>query len=265
MVKGKRKGKRRNEFVGDVPPPGGAREFEDLLASLGPDGLKARIAESPRDVLDKWVTEVAGMPSHESRSKEFVAESLGRWIDGDKNWGYEPPRNPSNNGGGGGDGTEESTTHAQAETPQKEEEEMNATPKQSTDTERKGKKEKAKTRADKRKEERKNAAGAKPPGTAREKTIGKGSTLPIGKTSKKTRASYILDLLIQNRKEKLPDTALLAKAMKEFDGNLVPGPSGTFTIAHQRGVANKDRLLGKRGLKKTEPEFIEYGKTPAKE
>jgi hypothetical protein len=64
--------------------------------------------------------------------------------------------------------------------------------------------------------------------------------------------------LIQNRKDKAPDSALLAKAQKEFSDELVPGPSGTFTISHQRGVANKDRLLGRRGLKKTDAEFVEY-------
>jgi hypothetical protein len=86
----------------------------------------------------------------------------------------------------------------------------------------------------------------------------KAGTLPLGKHSKQTRAMFILNLLIQNRKEKLPDAALLAKAQKEFSTDLVPGPSGTFTIAHQRGVANKDRVLGRRGLKKTDAEFVGY-------
>jgi hypothetical protein len=86
----------------------------------------------------------------------------------------------------------------------------------------------------------------------------KAGVLPVGKTTHQTRATFILGLLIQNRKEKLSDAVLLAKAKKEFSDELVPGPSGTFTIAHQRGVANKDRVLGRRGLKKTEPEFVKY-------
>jgi hypothetical protein len=86
----------------------------------------------------------------------------------------------------------------------------------------------------------------------------KTGALPVGKTTHQTRATFILNLLIQNRKDKAPDSALLAKAQKEFSADLVPGPSGTFTIAHQRGVANKDRVLGRRGLKKTEPEFVKY-------
>ncbi len=93
----------------------------------------------------------------------------------------------------------------------------------------------------------------------------KAGTLPLGKTAHQTRATFILNLLIQNRKDKLPDSDLLAKAQKEFGADLVPGPSGTFTIAHQRGVANKDRMLGRRGLKKTDAEFVAYPEKSPKE
>ncbi len=102
-------------------------------------------------------------------------------------------------------------------------------------------------------------------GSVRKIGAKKAGVLPVGKTTKKTRATFILGLLIQNRKEKHPDSILLAKAQKEFSPDLVPGPSGTFTIAHQRGVANKDRELGRRGLKKTDAEFVAYPEKSPKE
>ena len=243
MGKGKKKG--TNATIVGTTVIGKTREFEDLLESIGAEGLKERVAGATRETLDKWVTELAGKPSNPAQPNDFVAASLGRWIDGVKNWGDPPPPQIVN---GNKNTPEDATPHTQAETPSKEEDEMK---KGSTAT------------AAKKNGKKTITPKSVPPGKEKVKTEKKAGTLPVGKTTKKTRAAFILDLLIQNRKDKLSDAALLVKAQKEFGEDLVPGPSGTFTIAHQRGVANKDRVLGRRGLKKTEAEFVEYDKPSA--
>ena len=110
--------------------PNGVRnsEFEDLLSTIGPDHLKGRIGNATRDVLDRWVEEIAGQKPNDTHDNEFVAASLCRYIDGDKNWGDDPKRVEYLNGKKttvtteeGNPSNQEHETHTQAETPEGEE------------------------------------------------------------------------------------------------------------------------------------------------
>jgi|GEM_PF-4679575 len=213
----------------------------ELQKILGPEELKAMLGECEIADLRRYVNEVAGQPPHTSAPKDFIVAALGRWIDGDEYWAYEPNHVANIQKGKKKSKVNGSTTQdAPTGTPSAEEDEMNTM-----------------TSAVKHTGEKKSV----PPKAKKEKVVvSPVIPQPTGKTSGETRAKFILNLLIANRKEKLSDAELLKKAQKEFSEALIPGESGTFSISRQRYVANKDRENGKRGLKNTDPEFVEYGK-----
>ena len=228
----------KDDFVTDIEyvQPHAGMPIKKLLELLdSPESVKAMLHEARLPDLQRYVEEIAGQPPHPSASKDFLVAAISRWIDGDENWGDIPERVAHlQKRGKKAKPNGSSTQDAPTETPSAEEDAMNA--------------------------QKAAAKKSVPPKKEKAEKVKKEGVLPVGKTTGQTRATYILNLLIANRKEKLPDAGLLAKAQKEFSVELVPGTSGTFTIGHQRTVANKDRILGKRDLKKTDAEFVEYGK-----
>jgi hypothetical protein len=241
----KKKGRRT-----DIPNGTRSREFEDLLVSIGPDHLKGRIGNATRDVLDRWVEEIAGQKPDDTHENEFIAASLCRYIDGDKNWGDDPrrvenlnrKRKPVSTEEGSPEEQEEGplvdaewqeavveTTHEQAETPEGVE---------AMTTKKNGKKVAAK-----------KVVPPKPEKVKKEKTE---STRAIGKTSGLTRVAWFLAVLRENREKKLSDETIDASAIKEFGEENIPGDKKTFTARHMRTWLTYCAKHGRGGLKKSE-------------
>jgi hypothetical protein len=202
---GKPKHARRN----DIPKGTGidvvkANEFEMMLAKDGPDALKERVAKAARADLDRWVTELAGQSPHASHDNEFVAASLIRWIDGDKNWGDDPKRMEKTNGNGGApppeptEGTTEETTHEQAETP--EGAEAMTTKKKTTHKAVPPKKEKV----------------AKPPKAKKEPKVMRKPDGTIVKRPWGERTAWFVKAFKANKEAKLTGEQIMVKAAKEF-------------------------------------------------
>jgi len=253
---GKKKGKRKDEFVNDIPVAERTREFEGLLESLGPDGLKERIATSPRDVLDKWVAELAGRAPHDSQPDDFVRASLGRGIDGDANWGDDPKRMEKTNGNGGApppaptDGTTEETTHTQGEAPEGEEV---MTPKNGNGkkaTEKTGKKATTKKmapppRPEKVKKEKKGPkVFVKPDGTI--------MTRPWGE-----RNAWFVKVFKANKVAKHSIDSIMKKAEKEFGKENVG--RGAWTPDRLVTALTEHAKKGMYGLSKEDLPFV-FGK-----
>lgn len=219
-------GKPKRTRRDDIPATTKTREFEDLLESLGADGLKEKVTSAPRDLLDKWVQELAGQTPHDSHPNEFVAASLCRWIDGDKNWGDDPKRMEKTSGNGGApppeptDGTTETTTHTPAEgEPSTEEDEMT--------TKKNGKKTTAPKSVPPKKEK-----VAKTPKAKKEPKVMRKPDGTIVKRPWGERTAFFVKLFKANKEAKLTGEQIMAKAEKEF---------GKENVG--RGAWTSDRLV----------------------
>jgi hypothetical protein len=264
MGKGKKKGGRKDEFITDIPMAERTREFEGLLETIGPDNLKERIAASPRDVLDRWVAEIAGRPPHESHDDAFVATMLGRYIDGDKNWGDDPRRTPQEGEdkapeapvplqGDEAEAVGESTApaevedtataattpHTPAETPSKEEDAMekNGTKSNSADgktwvmpkaTPKTGKKGSGKKTTAPKSVPPKKEKIAKPPKVKKEPKVMRKPDGTIVKRPWGERTAFFVKLFKENKTAKLTGEQIMAKAAKEFGKENVG--KGAWTI-----------------------------------
>jgi len=245
----------------DVPNGTRSSEFEDLLVSIGPDHLKGRISNATREVLDRWVEEIAGQKPDDTHDNEFIAASLCRYIDGDKNWGDDPkrvanlnrkrrvvaeaeegnPDGPEEDPATEAEWKEEETTHGQAETPEGE---------KIMKTNGNGKVA-AKTPAEKngKKAVEKKSIPPKPEKVKKEK---KASVHPVGKTTGSRRMAWFLDVLRNNGDAKLSDAKIDALAVKEFGAENIPGDKGTFSASHLRGWFIYCRKAGRGGVKKSD-------------